>query len=74
MNNMIKYSLYERVFDDEKLVDKILTYLPFDYYLTLSSLNKRIHFHLYYKKKYLFIEKKYNAKQKLISEITESNA
>ena len=73
MNNMIKYSLYERVFDDEKLVDKILTYLPFDYYLTLSSLNKRIHFHLYYKKKYLFIEKKYNAKQKLISEITESN-
>ena len=55
MNNMIKYSLYERVFDDEKLVDKILTYLPFDYYLTLSSLNKRIHFHLYYKKKYLFI-------------------
>ena len=73
MNNMIKYSIYERVFDDEKLVDKILTYLPFDYYLVLASLNKRIHFHLYFKKKYLYIEKKYIAKQKLINEIAESN-
>ena len=73
MNNMIKYSIYERVFDDEKLVDKILTYLPFDYYLILASLNKRIHFHLYFKKKYLYIEKKYIAKQKLINEIADSN-
>ena len=73
MNNMIKYSIYERVFDDEKLVDKILTYLPFDYYLVLASLNKRIHFHLYFKKKYSYIEKKYREKQKLINEIAESN-
>ena len=72
MNNMINYSSFEKVFDDEKLVDKILTYLPFEYYLTLASLNKRIHCHLYYKKKYLYLENKYNAKQKLIHELTES--
>ena len=73
MFNMIHYSSSERVFDNEKLVDKILTYLPFEYYLTLASLNKKIHFHLYYKKKYLYIENKYKAKLKLIKEITDSN-
>ena len=73
MSNMINYSSYERVFDDEKLVDKILLYLPFEYYLTMASLNKKIHFHLYYKKKYTYLKNKYDQKQKLINEITESN-
>lgn len=73
MNNMINYSSIKRVFEDEKLVDKILTYLPFEYYLTLATLNKKIHFHLYYKKKYLYIENKYKEKLKLIKEITDSN-
>ena len=72
MKNMINYSSIERVFDDEKLLDTILLYLPFDYYLILSSLNKRIHFHLYYKKKYSYINNKYKETQKLIKEITES--
>jgi len=72
MKNMINYSSVERVFDDEKLVNKILRYLPFEYYLTLSSLNKRIHFHLYYKMKSLYIENKYKATQKIINEITQS--
>ena len=72
MNNMINYSPFEKVFDDEKLVDKILVFLPFEYYLTLASLNKRIHFHLYYKKRYFYLENKYNARQKLINELTDS--
>ena len=73
MNNMLNYSLFEKIFENEKLTDKILAYLPLDYYLVLASLNKKIHIQLYYKKKYLFFEKKYLAKQKLISEITQSN-
>ena len=72
MFNMINYSPIERVFDNDKLVDKILAYLPFEYYLTLASLNRKIHFHLYYKKKYSYIEDKYKAKLKLIEEITDS--
>ena len=73
MNNMINFSSCEKVFNDEKFVDKILGYLPFEYYLTLATLNKKIHFHLYYKKKYLYVKNKYEQKQKLINEITESN-
>ena len=73
MGKMINYSSIEKVLDDEKLVDKILAYLPFEYYLTLASLNKRIHFHLYYKKKFFYIERKYNARVKLIKELTESS-
>jgi len=73
MFNMINYSSCQRVFDNEQLVNKILTYLPLEYYLSLSSLNKRIHFHLYYKLKYEFIENKYKKAEKLINEITTSN-
>ena len=72
MFNMINYSSCQRVFDNEKLVSKILTYLPMEYYLSLSSLSKRIHFHLYYKLKYEFIENKYKKTEKLINEITTS--
>ena len=72
MKNMINYSSIEKVFDDEKLLDNILVFLPLEYYLILSSLNKRIHFHLYYKKKYFYIKNKYITTQKLINEITES--
>ena len=73
MNNMIYYSSFQKVFDNEKLVNNIMTYLPIEYFLTLSSLNKRIHFHLYYKLRYSFIENKYKKSQKLINEITTSN-
>ena len=59
MNNMLNYSLFEKIFENEKLTDKILAYLPLDYYLVLASLNKKIHIQLYYKKKYLFFEKKF---------------
>ena len=64
MKYMINYTSFERVFDNEKLVDKILSYLPFEYYLIMSSLNKKIHFHLYYKLRYNYIEKKYHLKGK----------
>ena len=73
MKNMVKYTSFERVFDDEKLLDKILTYLPFEYYLILSSLNKKIHFHLYYKKRCAYIENKYKKCEKLIKELTTSS-
>ena len=73
MKHMVKYSSFETVFDNEKLVDKILTYLPFEYYLTLASLNKKIHFHLYYKKKCDYIENKYKKLEKIIKELTTSN-
>ena len=73
MKNMIKYTSAERVLDDEKLLDKILVYLPFEYHLILSSLNKKIHFHLYYKKRCAYIENKYKKCQKLIKELTTSN-
>ena len=73
MKNMVKYTSFERVFDDEKLLDKILTYLPFEYYLILSSLNRKIHFHLYYKKRCAYIENKYKKCEKLIKELTTSS-
>ena len=73
MKNMVKYTSFERVFDDEKLLDKILTYLPFEYYLILSSLNKKIHFHLYYRKRCAYIENKYKKCEKLIKELTTSS-
>ena len=73
MKNMIKYTSAERVLDDEKLLDKILVYLPFEYHLILSSLNKKIHFHLYYKKRCAYIENKYKKCQKLIKELTTSS-
>ena len=73
MKNMVKYTSFERVFDDEKLLDKILTYLPFEYHLILSSLNKKIHFHLYYKKRCAYIENKYKKCEKLIKELTTSS-
>jgi len=73
MKHMVKYSSFETVFDSEKLVDKILAYLPFEYYLTLASLNKKIHFHLYYKKKCAYMENKYKKSEKIIKEIITSN-
>ena len=73
MKHMIQYSSCETVFDNEKLLDKILTYLPFEYYLTLSSLNKKIHVHLYYKKRSAYIENKYKKSEKLIKELITSN-
>ena len=73
MKSMIKYTSIERILDDEKLLDKILVYLPFEYNLILSSLNKKIHFHLYYKKKCSYIENKYKKCQKLIKELTTSS-
>ena len=71
--NMINYKSSERVFDDEKLLDKILSYLPFEYYLTMASLNKKIHFHLYYKKKSFYLENKCKKSESLIRELTTSN-
>ena len=73
MKHMIQYSSCETVFDNEKLVDKILAYLPFEYYLILASLNKKIHFHLYYKKKCAYIENKYKKSEKIIKELITSN-
>ena len=73
MKLMIQYSPCETVFDNEKLVDKILSYLPFEYYLTLASLNKKIHFHLYYKKRCAYIENKYKKSEKIIKELITSN-
>ena len=73
MKLMIQYSPCETVFDNEKLVDKILAYLPFEYYLTLASLNKKIHFHLYYKKRCAYIENKYKKSEKIIKELITSN-
>ena len=73
MKNMIQYSSCETVFDNEKLVDKILAYLPFEYYLILASLNKKIHFHLYYKKKCAYIENKYKKSEAIIKELITSN-
>jgi hypothetical protein len=73
MKYMINYTSFDRVFDNEKLVDKILSYLPFEYYLIMSSLNKKIHFHLYYKLRYNYIEKKYKKSENLIKELITSN-
>ena len=73
MKLMIQYSPCETVFDNEKLVDKILTYLPFEYYLIMASLNKKIHFHLYYKKRCAYIENKYKKSEKIIKELITSN-
>ena len=73
MKSMIKYTSIERILENEKLLDKILTYLPFEYYLILSSLNKKIHFHLYYKKRCAYIENKYKKCEKLIKELTTSS-
>ena len=73
MKHMVKYSSCETVFDNEKLVDKILNYLPIEYYLTLASLNKKIHFHLYYKKKCAYIENKCKKSEKLIQQLITSN-
>ena len=73
MKLMIQYSPCETVFDNEKLVDKILAYLPFEYYLTMASLNKKIHFHLYYKKRCAYIENKYKKSEKIIKELITSN-
>ena len=73
MKHMIQYSSFETVFDNENLIDKILSYLPFEYYLTLSSLNKKIHVHLYYKKRSAYIENKYKKSEKLIKELITSN-
>ena len=73
MKLMIQYSPCETVLDNEKLVDKILSYLPFEYYLTLASLNKKIHFHLYYKKRCAYIENKYKKSEKIIKELITSN-
>ena len=64
--NMINYKSSERVFDDEKLLDKILSYLPIEYYLTIASLNKKIHFHLYYKKRSFYLENKCKKSESLI--------
>ena len=71
--NMINYKSSERVFDDEKLLDKILSYLPIEYYLTIASLNKKIHFHLYYKKRSFYLENKCKKSESLIRELTTSN-
>ena len=73
MKHMVEYSSFERVFDNDKLVDKILNYLPIEYYLTLASLNKKIHFHLYYKKKCAYIENKCKKSEKLIQQLITSN-
>ena len=73
MKSMIKYTSIERILEDEKLLDKILVYLPFEYNLILSSLNKKIHFHLYYKKRCSYIENKYKKCQQLIKELTTSS-
>jgi len=73
MKYMINYTSFERVFDNEKLVEKILSYLPFEYYIIMSSLNKKIHFHLYYKLRYNYIEKKYKKSENLIKELITSN-
>ena len=73
MKHMIQYSSCETVFDNEKLVDKILAYLPFEYYLILASLNKKIHFHLYYKKKCAYIENKCKKSEAIIKELITSN-
>ena len=73
MKHMVKYSSCETVFDNEKLVDKILNYLPIEYYLTMASLNKKIHFHLYYKKRCTYIENKYKKSEKLIQQLITSN-
>ena len=69
MKHMVEYSSFEKVFDNDKLVDKILNYLPIEYYLTLASLNKKIHFHLYYKKKCAYIENKCKKCEKLIQQL-----
>ena len=47
--------------------------MPFEYYLTLASLNKKIHFHLYYKKRCAYIENKYKKSEKIIKELITSN-
>ena len=73
MKYMINYTSFERVFDNEKLVEKILSYLPFEYYIIMSSLNKKIHFHLYYKLRYNYIEKKYKKSENLIKELITSD-
>ena len=73
MKHMVEYSSFEKVFDNDKLVDKILNYLPIEYYLTLASLNKKIHFHLYYKKKCAYIENKCKKSEKLIQQLITSN-
>ena len=73
MKYMRKYSVFDQVFDNEKIINKILNYLPFEYYIILSSLNKRIHFHLYYKMRNNYIENKYKKTEKLIEELTTSN-
>ena len=73
MNNMIYYSPFEKVFNSEKNIQLILSYLPYEYYLLLTSLNKKIHFHLYYKLKFIHMKKKYESSQQLISEITSSS-
>ena len=73
MKNMINYTSSERVFNDEKLLDKILSYLPLEYHLTIASLNKKIHFHLYYKKRSFYLENKCKKSESLIRELTTSN-
>ena len=73
MDNMIYYSPFEKVFNNENNIKLILSYLPYEYYLLLATLNKKIHFHLYYKLKFNHIKKKFQSSQQLISEITSSN-
>lgn len=70
MKQMRKISPIEIAFSHEKITDKILSYLPFEYTFHFLSLNNYLHSHFYYKQRCLFLEGKLQNAIKVISQIT----
>ena len=70
MKQMKKISPIEMAFSHEKITDKILSYLPFEYTFHFLSLNNYLHSHFYYKQRCFFLEGKLQNAIKEISQLT----
>jgi hypothetical protein len=63
----------ETILNEDKLVEKIINFLPIEDSLKVYTLNKKMHFYYKYKNKYLELQKKYLESQSLLNEITSEN-
>ena len=77
LENKIKKSIIQNlgneIFENEKTLEKIISYLPTENKINILLLNKKIHFHYYYKNKCNELQKKLDQARNLIAEMMSKN-
>lgn len=70
LSKMKEISAKDKIINNEKCLNSILSFLPLDYNLKFISLNHQLHNHFYYQKKSALQENKINSLKKIISQLT----